>query len=218
MSGSVRCIGIDLPQGDRDEGSDGRFFARRGCLNGKSGFPAVIPLLTSLRPKGRRNAKIQPFSPISGNRRRRKRRCFSCIRRNHPPACGNINSRQHQRKQLRHYLSQRFDRGTASDTISAGETYLPNGATIFLSSGTFTASTSGAADELAPLNSNDTGDNTGSVVDAPALRVEWHEQGSVEGDLELVTDQLYGGNINNLPAGQAPLSLVTRAPPSPTRS
>ncbi len=75
-------------------------------------------------------------------------------------------------------------------TKSTGVTFLPNGATIFLSSGTYTASTSGAADQLAPSNSNDTGDNTSSVVDVPALRVEWHEQGSVEGILELATDQI----------------------------
>ncbi len=100
-------------------------------------------------------------------------------------------------------------------TKSTGFTDLTNGATIFLSSGTFTANNADGTTsaELAPLKSDGTGDNSNGVqADVPALRVEWHEQGSVEGMLELVTDQLYGGNVANLPTGQAPNSLVTRAP------
>ncbi len=90
-------------------------------------------------------------------------------------------------------------------TISPGITLLPNGSSIFLSSGTFNASASGKADQLAPTNPDNTGDNSGSVRDDAALRIEWHEQGSVEGILELVSDQI------GAPTG-APASLVTRAP------
>ena len=50
---------------------------------------------------------------------------------------------------------------------------------------------------LAP--STGTAVTTGKVQQTPALQFQWHEQGSVEGILELASDQLYSGNINSSP-------------------
>ncbi|HUB23964.1 MAG TPA: PEP-CTERM sorting domain-containing protein [Tepidisphaeraceae bacterium] len=90
------------------------------------------------------------------------------------------------------------------DTIGAGFSYLAPDSDIFLSSGSFFDDSSGQAFQLAPSNTL-AQSQTSSVADVPALEVEWHEQGSVEGDLELVSDQIGEPSI-------APLSLVGRSP------
>jgi hypothetical protein len=83
-------------------------------------------------------------------------------------------------------------------TTSAGFSYLTPGTSITLNSGpgatsvTFTAPNTGTTQfQLAPSPFPATGN------DVNALRVEWHEQGSVEGILELASDQV--GTIAGLP-------------------
>jgi hypothetical protein len=95
-------------------------------------------------------------------------------------------------------------------TTAAGFSLLPSNTTIFLSSGTFTAGS--VAEQLAPTNSS-SGAFATSPMDVAATRIEWHEQGSVEGVLELARDQIFG---SSLPA-DAPQSL-TVAGAAPTVS
>jgi hypothetical protein len=92
-------------------------------------------------------------------------------------------------------------------TTSTGFSLLPADTTIFLSSGTFTAPQN-TFSQLAPQSPTTLG-----ATDVAATRVEWHEQGSVEGILELSRDQVFGSSL----PGDAPLSL-TAAGNGPTVS
>ncbi|HMB96822.1 MAG TPA: hypothetical protein VKK61_12340, partial [Tepidisphaeraceae bacterium] len=81
-------------------------------------------------------------------------------------------------------------------TISTGFTVLEAGdPDLTLSNGTYSAGAGGL--QLAP--STFTGTNLAGSTGA-GVRVEWHEQGSVEGVLELVNDQIgYTGGIGGTP-------------------
>jgi hypothetical protein len=95
-------------------------------------------------------------------------------------------------------------------TISEGMTTLEaDSPTLTLSNGTYLAGTNGI--ELAP--SSFTGaaiaGTFGASASGAGVRIEWHEQGSVEGILEMVNDQVgYDGDINGTPL----IDPVTRNP------
>jgi hypothetical protein len=95
-------------------------------------------------------------------------------------------------------------------TISEGMTTLEaDSPTLTLSNGTYVPGTNGI--ELAP--SSFTGaaiaGTFGASASGAGVRIEWHEQGSVEGVLEMVNDQVgYDGDINGIPL----IDPVTRNP------
>ncbi len=80
--------------------------------------------------------------------------------------------------------------------ISPEFTSIPGGATVNYSNGTYLGGASG----LSLRNSvSYTGVQLGTTANATGLRVEWHEQGSAEGILELANDQIgyFGGSPIN---------------------
>ncbi|MGA2229411.1 MAG: hypothetical protein ABSH22_00660, partial [Tepidisphaeraceae bacterium] len=114
------------------------------------------------------------------------------------PIAGNSNGNQYATISLSGSTAMR------AYTTSPGISLLPENTDIFLSSGTFYGPTGpGGAYQLAPVVT--TAQSTGNPADVPALEVQWHEQGSVEGILEMVSDQI-------APPTSAPLSLVNRSP------
>lgn len=88
-------------------------------------------------------------------------------------------------------------------TKSEGFTYLTPGTSITLSTGaggsdvTYAAPTGGLVRyQLAQSDLSLPASEADPVFNVPALRIEWHEQGSVEGVLELANDQI--GMINSV--------------------
>ena len=94
-----------------------------------------------------------------------------------------------------------------SFTTSPGFTFLTPGTSITLSNGpggapiTYTAPTGGSTQfQLASGNFAGADALAGSTQNHSAIRLEWHEQGSVEGILEMVNDQVgYAGGLSGTP-------------------
>lgn len=96
-------------------------------------------------------------------------------------------------------------------TISEGFSALEAGAAnLTLSNGIYAPGAGGL--QLAPLT------NTGAILagsSGTGIRIEWHEQGSVEGIVELVNDQIgYGAIVSGSFVGSPLVSGTTRNPSS----